>query len=81
MTPPPHIPGEGIALLTNIKNGEIYEWLGGNAYKNLTTGKAGEITLAQAQKFLAVHDDLCRMVNKWPIIYKLICKSKCQMII
>ncbi len=53
------------ALTTNKKTGDIYKWEGGLRFKNLTTGRDGELqTKEQAQQAFAIPLQLNALANQ-----------------
>jgi hypothetical protein len=61
-------------LLVNKKNGAVYEHQTGNEFKNLSTGKTGEITREKAMASLVMPVKLNYLVDKNPHMLDLIRK-------
>lgn len=56
---------ENLALTINKKTGDIYRWEGGLRFRNLTTGKSGELqTKEQAQGAFAIPLRLNELARK-----------------
>lgn len=56
---------ENLALTTNKRTGDIYRWEGGLRFKNLTTGREGELqTREQAQGAFAIPLHLNELAGK-----------------
>lgn len=65
-----------VALLTNPKTGEIYEYVGksdeGYEFRNLTADKTGAVTKEVAHKNLKVSVHLNQLANDNPLLLDLI---------
>lgn len=53
-------------VVRNIQNNDAYEYLGENKYKNLRTGKSGEVDEETARKIFKVNLELTTMLNEYP---------------
>lgn len=61
-------------VVRNIQNNDAYEYLGENRYKNLRTGKIGEVAEDLAQKVFKFNLELTTMMNESPEIEAMIQK-------
>lgn len=55
-------------VVRNIQNNDAYEYLGENKYKNLRTGKSGEVDEETARKIFKVNLELTTMLNEFPYL-------------
>lgn len=55
-------------IVRNIQNNDAYEYLGENKYKNLRTGKSGEVDEETARKIFKVNLELTTMINEFPYL-------------
>lgn len=58
----------------NVQTGDLYEYQGGTRFKNLRTGKEGELKKEDAEKFLKENVDASAIINEYPIVAELIQK-------
>lgn len=61
-----------MAICRNIQNNDLYRFLGGNKFRNLRTGREGEISDEMAQKTLNINLDATELINENPIIEEMI---------
>jgi hypothetical protein len=61
-----------MAIVRNIQNNQLYQYLGGNKYKNLITGVEGEVSEDMAKKIFKVNLQATKILNDFPVVEKLI---------
>lgn len=61
-------------MVRNIQNNDVYEFLGGNRFRNLRTGKEGDVDEAKAKEVFKFNVELTEMINEFPIIETMIQK-------
>lgn len=61
-----------MAVVRNIQNNDLYLFLGGNKFKNLRTGKEGEVDDETAQKIFKINIEATAIINEFPAIETLI---------
>lgn len=59
-------------IVRNIKTNDVYEYLGGNKFRNLRTGGEGEVDEEKAKDVFKINLDASNMINEYPIIKSLI---------
>lgn len=59
-------------ILRNISNNEAYEFLGGNGYRNLRTGKEGEVPEEKAKNVFKFNIEATELINEYPLIETMI---------
>ncbi len=59
-------------LCRNIQNDEVYEYLGGNEFKNLRTGIAGNVETEKARGIFRFNVEATQMMFDYPIIEEMI---------
>lgn len=59
-------------ILRNINNNEAYEFLGGNKYRNLRTGKEGEVPEEKAKDVFKFNIEATEIINEYPEVENLI---------
>jgi len=59
-------------IVRNIQNNDAYEFLGGNKFKNLRTGKEGEVAEEKAKDVFKFNIEATEMINEFPIIETMI---------
>lgn len=63
-----------MAIVRNIQNKCLYEYLGEDRYRNLVTGKEGTVTPEQAKDILKINLDATVLLEEYPLIKELINK-------
>ncbi len=63
-----------MAIVRNIQNKCLYEYLGEDKYINLVTGKSGVVPPEQAKELLKVNIDATILIKEYPMIKELINK-------
>jgi hypothetical protein len=61
-----------MAIVRNIQNNQLYQYLGGNKYKNLITGVEGEVSDEMAKKIFKINLQATKILNDFPIVQNLI---------
>lgn len=61
-------------VVRNIQNNDAYEYLGENEYRNLRTGKSGNVDEETARKIFKVNLELTTMLNENEVVADLIHK-------
>jgi hypothetical protein len=61
-----------MAIVRNIQNNQLYQYLGGTKYKNLITGVEGEVADEVAKKLFRVNLEATKILHEFPNIEKLI---------
>lgn len=61
-----------MAIVRNIQNNQLYQYLGGNKYKNLITGVEGEVPDDMAKKIFKINLQATKIVHDFPVIQTLI---------
>lgn len=56
----------------NIQNNDAYEFLGGNRFRNLRTGKEGEVDENKAKDVFRFNIEATELINEYPIIEEMI---------
>lgn len=62
------------AIVRNIQNNDLYLWLGENRFRNLRTGKEGEVDEEKAKEIFKINLEATAMINEFPIIKTIISK-------
>jgi hypothetical protein len=65
-----------ICLSKRKSNGYIYQWMGGNTFKNIITGESGEVAPEKAREVFTLPVSFNLMVNKNPYIIDLVKELK-----
>lgn len=58
----------------NIQNNDLYQYLGGNTFKNIRTGAQGEIPGELAQSTLKVNVEATQLLHDYPVLEEMIQK-------
>lgn len=61
-----------MAILRNIQNNDAYEYLGGNKFVNLRTGKSGVVDDETARKIFKINIEATALIEEYPAIKDLI---------
>ena len=61
-----------MAIVRNIQNNQIYQYLGGSKYKNLITGVEGEVSDEMAKKIFKINLQATKILYDFPIVQTLI---------
>ena len=61
-----------MAIVRNIQNNQLYQYLGGNKYKNLITGVEGEVPDDMAKKIFKINLQATKIIRDFPIVQTLI---------
>ncbi len=67
-------PDFNTAIVRNVQNDDLYQYLGDNRFKNLRTLKEGKVTDEVAQKIFKINMDATIILSKYPNVYGLINK-------
>ncbi len=59
-------------IVRNIHNSELYEFLGGNEFRNVRTGATGTVTDEKAASVFRFNVEATTMLNENPEIFELI---------
>lgn len=59
-------------MLRNIQNNDIYEFLGGNRFRNLRTAKEGDVDEEKAKDVFKFNLEATELINEFPIIETMI---------
>lgn len=60
------------AIVRNIQNNDLYEFLGGNRFRNLRTGREGDVDDELARKIFRINVEASRMLSDYPHIAEMI---------
>lgn len=61
-------------VVRNLKTSDLYEFCGGNTFKNLRTGATGEVTDEVARKSFVINVEASMIIDEYPIVKELIQK-------
>lgn len=61
-------------VVRNIKSNDLYEFCGGNTFKNLRTGATGEVSDEVARKSFVINVEATMILDEFPIVKELISK-------
>jgi hypothetical protein len=61
-----------MAIVRNIQNNQLYQYLGDSKYKNLITGVEGEVSDEMAKKIFKINLQATKILNDFPIVQTLI---------
>lgn len=61
-----------MAIVRNVQNSDLYEYLGENKYKNLRTGKEGVVDEETAARVFKINLEATQLIGENPIIADLI---------
>jgi hypothetical protein len=61
-----------MAIVRNIQNNQLYQYLGGNKYKNLITGIEGEVSDDMAKKIFKINLQATKIIHDFPVVRTLI---------
>lgn len=56
------------AIVRNIQNNDLYEFLGENKFKNLRTGKEGVVSDEQAKEIFKINLESTELISDYPIL-------------
>jgi hypothetical protein len=59
-------------ICRNVQNNDYYEFLGGNTFRNLRTGKSGDVDEEKAKEVLKINVEATTIINEYPIVRELI---------
>jgi hypothetical protein len=59
-------------ICRNVQNNDYYEFLGGNTFRNLRTGKSGDVGEEKAKEVLKINVEATAIINEYPIVRELI---------
>ena len=59
-------------IVINTQTKDLYQYEGDNKYRNLRTGKTGEISEELAKKYLVVSLQATEIINSYPLVGELI---------
>lgn len=62
------------AYVRNIKNNDLYEYLGNNKYRNIRTNSEGEVDEEKAIEIFKINLSATVLISEYPMIEKLISK-------
>lgn len=60
------------AIVRNIQNNDLYEYLGENKFKNIRTGKEGVVDDETARKVFRINVEASQMLSEFPQIAEMI---------
>ncbi len=63
-----------MAIVRNIENNDLYEYLGENKFQNLRTKRGGIVDEEKARKVFRVNLEATEIINEHPIVKELISK-------
>lgn len=61
-------------ICRNVQNNDLYQFLGGNTFRNLRTGKSGEVDENKAAEILKFNVEATTIINEFPIVELMISK-------
>ena len=61
-----------MAIVRNIQNNQLYQYLGDSKYKNLITGVEGEVSDEMAKKIFKINLQATKILHDFPIVQTLI---------
>jgi hypothetical protein len=61
-----------MAICRNIQNNDLYRFLGGNRFRNLRTGKEGEVSDELAQSTLKINLEATALINENQLLEEMI---------
>lgn len=59
-------------ICRNIQNNDLYRFLGGNRFRNLRTGKEGEVSDELAKSTLKINLEATALINENPLLEEII---------
>lgn len=59
-------------ICRNIQNNDLYRYLGGNRFRNLRTGKEGDVSDELAQTTLKINLEATELINQNPLLEEMI---------
>ena len=59
-------------ICRNVQNQDLYEYLGGNKFKNIRTGKSGDVDETKAAEVLKFNVEASTILNEFPNVELLI---------
>lgn len=66
------MPDFNTAIVRNVQNNDLYQYLGGNKFKNLRTLKEGDVPDDVCKKIFRINMDATVLISKYPVISKMI---------
>jgi hypothetical protein len=66
------MPNFNTAIVRNIQNNDLYEYLGNNKFRNLRTLKEGNIDEETAQRIFNINMESTILISQYPMIKELI---------
>lgn len=63
-----------IPIVRHISNSEAYEFLGGNKWRNLRSGKEGEVSEEKAREVFKFNVEATQIFHEYPLVKELIQK-------
>jgi hypothetical protein len=61
-------------VVRNVNTNDLYFHEGGNSFKNIRTGKEGEVSDTAAQKTFLINVPATQILNEYPMVAELINK-------
>lgn len=61
-----------MAIVRNIKNNDLYRYLGDNIFRNIRTSKEGFIADELARDILKINVEATQIIEEYPEVEKLI---------
>lgn len=68
-----------IPVCRNIYSNDLYQYLGGNTFRNIRTGAEGELDQPTAAANLKINIEATTLLNKYPVCLELIQKLNLKM--
>lgn len=59
-------------IVRHIKSSEAYEFLGGNKYRNVRTGKEGEVSEEKAREIFRFNIEASQIFHEYPLVKDLV---------
>lgn len=59
-------------ICRNIQNHQLYFFEGGNTFRNVVTGKSGEVPDEKAREIFRFNPALSEMMHEYPVVEELI---------
>jgi hypothetical protein len=60
------------AIVRNVQNDDLYEFLGEKKFKNIRTGKEGIVEDEMAQKIFKINLEATQLISEYPVVSELI---------
>lgn len=59
-------------IVRNIQNCDLYEFLGGDKFRNLRTAKEGSVDETKAKEIFKFNIEATELINEYPIVETMI---------